>query len=479
MRPLLRWALVGAVLVAAGTATPASAASPAVVLSQGHTDAVDVRYVDGRLLLRVKDDTVSPAVDRDPADVTFQVLPAAETQVPDLDAFAFLGAPGTPVWMLPQVQDPNLLWPGWNTTSLGSGVFAGDRVSLSLVGAEGPGAVTLFDTSSLGTPNIRFRTSDGLPDRIDVPVHTHAHASWVFGAVGRYTLTFQAEATLANGTSLTTGPVDYSFVVGEITGEEEVALTVSGMAGSYRPGGTVTLQAVQTPQGPLTAYRWFAKRPGQADFEAVAGETGSTYSFTATEALDGTRYQVRLYDGEKVAATSPPVALTVAADSGGGDGSSKSITATIDPSEGALVISVDPADRAVVLPATALSANGDRWESKGALKPVTVTDTRSSRPGWTASGQLSGGFTAPDGSKFGGGHLGWTPTVAGQGSGQGVVPGPVAVPGTSGLDAGGVLATAPAGQGRGTAKLDAELKLSVPTETPAGVYSAILTLTAI
>ncbi|MEU8664062.1 choice-of-anchor M domain-containing protein, partial [Actinoplanes philippinensis] len=109
-------------------ASPALAAEQ-VTLSKGHTDAVDVHYDNGALTLKVKDDTVSPAVVRDPADVTFQVLPAAETVVPDLPAFAFLGAPGDTIWMLPQVQDAGLLWPGWNTTTLGSGVFAGDRVS--------------------------------------------------------------------------------------------------------------------------------------------------------------------------------------------------------------------------------------------------------------------------------------------------------------------------------------------------------------
>ena len=465
---------VGAVAV---TASPVSAAGT-VVLASGHTDAVDVRYTGGTLALKVKDDTVSPAVTRDPAHVTFQVLPAARTEVPDTEAFAFLGAPGTPIWMLPQVQDPALLWPGWNTTGLDAGVFSGDRVTISLVGAEGPGPVTVFDTSSLGEPNIRFRSSDGLPDTIAVPVHSHAHASWVFGAVGRYTLKFQADATLANGTKVTTGAVDYDFVVGEMPDGNAVALSVSGMAPSYQAGGQVTLQAVQTPRGALSAYQWFSKGPGGTDFTAIAGETSAAYSFTATRALDATQYQVRLYDGQEVVAVSDAVTLTVMAGTGGGD-ATKSVTASIDPAAGALVISVDPQDRAVVLPVAVLSAAGDRWESAGALKPVIVTDTRAGQPGWSASGQVAGGFSAGGGATLGGGALGWTPAVTSQGAQQGVVAGPVAEPGDIGLGGGAVLATAPSGKGRGTAKLDAELKLSVPTETAAGVYTGTLTLTAI
>lgn len=468
-RPSL-WVASGLVVCALAVPSRAMAAE-AVTLSKGHTDAVDVRYENGALTLKVKDDTVSPAVVRDPADVTFQVLPAAETTVPDLPTFAFLGAPGSRIWMLPQVQDPALLWPGWNTTTLGSGVFAGDKVTISLVGVDGPGDVTLFDTNSLGTPNIKFRSADGLPDRLDVPVHTHAHAGWVFSAPGSYTLTWQAEATRTDGTEVSTGPVPYRFVVGEAAGV--TGLAVTGMADEYQPGDPVTLQAVQTPQGALTRYQWFSKRPGDADFTAIAGETGASYGFTATRALNSTEYLVKLYDGETVAATAESVWLWVALPDET-SGASKSITATILASEGALVISVDPEDRTVALPEAVLSAGGDRWESNGALKPVTVTDTRAAKPGWTASGQVADGFRTPDGATFGGGGLAWTPTVVTQAGRQGVTAGPVAALGGS-----AILGSAPAGSGLGTAELDAALKLSVPTDTAAGTYTGTLTLTAI
>nr|WP_239168768.1 choice-of-anchor M domain-containing protein [Actinoplanes deccanensis] len=459
---------------------PPALAAEAVVLSKGHTDAVDVHYEDGALRLKVNDDTVSPSVVRDPADVTFQVLPAAETTVPDLPSFAFLGEPGSKIWMLPQVQDPALLWPGWNTTKLSSGVFAGDKVTISLVGADGPGDVTLFDTNSLGTPAIKFRSTDGLPDRLDVPVHTHAHAGWVFSQPGAYTLKFQADATLTNGAAVSTGPVDYRFVVGDRQG---LSLAVSGMADEYQAGDTVTLQAVQTPQGALTKYQWFSRKPGGDDYAPIEGETGASYSFTATRALNGTDYLVKLYDGETVAATSELVTLWVAFPPEGSS-ATKSVTATISAAEGALVLSVDPEDRSVALPAATLSASGDRWETSGALRPVTVTDTRRAKPGWTASGQVPDGFKGDDGTAFAGGYLGWTPAVTRQGGQQGVVAGPVAVPyvaGQPGTGLGGsaVLASAPAGKGLGTAELDAALKLSVPTDTAAGTYTGTLTLTAI
>nr|WP_239145460.1 choice-of-anchor M domain-containing protein [Actinoplanes couchii] len=475
-------AVIGLTLAAALFAPAPALAAEAVVLAQGHTDAIDVHYEGGALKLKVKDDTISPAVVRDPADVTFQVLPAAETVVPDLPAFAFLGSPGSKIWMLPQVQDPALLWPGWNTTTLGSGVFAGDKVTISLTGVDGPGDVTLFDTNSLGTPNIKFRSNDGLPDKLDVPVHTHAHAGWVFSAPGTYTLKFQADATLANGTKLSTGPVDYRFVVGDT--QSTVGLSITGMPeGDQQPGTAVTLQAVQSPQGSLTRYQWFSKKQGDSDYTAIEGETGAAYRFTATRALNGAEYLVKLYDGSTVVASSDPAWLWVAFPD---DSSStaKTVTATINASDGALVISVDPENRTVTLPAAALSAAGDRWESNGALQPVTVTDTRAAQPGWTVSGQVADGFRNSEGKTFAGGYLGWTPSVTTQGDQQGVIAGPVSAPYVSGqpgtgLGGSAALASAPNGKGRGTAQLDAALKLSVPTDTAAGTYTGTLTLTAI
>ncbi|MFC0508872.1 choice-of-anchor M domain-containing protein [Micromonospora costi] len=477
--------VAGAVVVAGAVLAPAVAsAAEGVVLSKGHTDAVDVHYEGGALSLKVHDDTVSPSVTRDPADVTFQVLPEAAMAVPDDPRFAFLGPAGSQVWLLPMTQDPDLLWPGWNTTTLDSGVFAGDKVRLSLVDVQGPGTVTLFTQDAFGGPIIKFRGDDGLPDAIDVPVHTHAHSNWAFSALGSYTLKFQADATLTDGTTVSTGPVDYSFVVGELSGGgPEVGLSISGMADEYQPNDTVTLNAVQTPQSERDHYHWFSRCPGTDDWTIIPGEVGASYSFTATRQLNACEYVVKLYDDDHaVVATSEPATLWVAFPPEN-PGASQSITASIDETQGSLVISVNPDDRAVVLPPAQLNPAGDRWESTGELRPVTVTDTRAGQPGWSASGQVPADFTGPDGATFSAGYLGWSPRVIAQGPGQGVVAGPEVAPysvGTGGgLGNSAALGSAASGAGRGTAQLGAGLRLSLPTETPAGTYRATLTLTAI
>jgi hypothetical protein len=160
---------------------------------------------------------------------------------------------------------------------------------------------------------------------------------------------------------------------------------------------------------------------------------------------------------------------------------SQDIVVTLEESDGALVISVDPADRVVRLPSFQLAPDASSWTSQGELRPVTVTDTRPNAAGWAASGQVTE-FTAPGGATFAANSLGWTPKVLAQSAGQGVVPGPTVAPGFptgDGLSVSQSLAFAPGGAGRGTASLGADLSLKVGTSLQPGTYQATATFTVI
>src|SRR5699024_454853 len=102
---------------------------------------------------------------------------------------------------------------------------------------------------------------------------------------------------------------------------------------------------------------------------------------------------------------------------------SEEIVATIpeDVGEGSLVISVDPEDRTVELPE--MSSLGDRLATSGELRPVTVTDSRAADPGWDVSAQVSDFAVSEGEDTFGGGFLGWSPTVESAAEGQDVTPG--------------------------------------------------------
>lgn len=125
------------------------------VLSSGHTDLIDALYENGELYAEVHDDTVEPSVTRPIHSVLAHVKPEAEIEVPPIAEYEFIGPGGSSAWLLPETQDPNLLWPGWRTTSLPDGTFEGD-VRWRLLGVDGPGRVTLFHNGVFGEP---FRSS--------------------------------------------------------------------------------------------------------------------------------------------------------------------------------------------------------------------------------------------------------------------------------------------------------------------------------
>jgi hypothetical protein len=149
--------------------------------------------------------------------------------------------------------------------------------------------------------------------------------------------------------------------------------------------------------------------------------------------------------------------------------------------QGALTLSV-PNAAPVVLPTPGLSTDGTQLVSNGAINPVTITDTRQSSPGWTASGSSTAFTNLGGGAGFASTFLGWTPGGVTNVSGtQAVTLGGVVAPTATaggGLSVPQVLATGAAGA-TGTNIVGATLNLAIPSSTTLGTYSSTLTITAI
>lgn len=204
-------AAAGLILALAGSATPAQAAP--ITLSSGHVDVLDVDYAAGGLVLTVNDGTGSTEIERDPTDVILEVPAAAKIAVPGGSDWSFLGPAGATAWVLPQSSTAGLLFAGWNTAEIPSGVVQGNSVTFRLNSVTGPGTVSVYTVSG-GTPTRLFDSSDGLPDTRAVARNTHAHANWGFTQAGTYTVTFEVTARLAStGASITTGAEAYTFTV--------------------------------------------------------------------------------------------------------------------------------------------------------------------------------------------------------------------------------------------------------------------------
>jgi putative ABC transporter-associated repeat protein len=253
---MTRWsaAVLAAATLTAATWTVTSATAVAVpnsaqrtVLNDVHTDSIDVQYADGRLALKTRVGNGSYQ-HHDPSEVIFQLRDneSARLAVPDAPEFAFLGPAGSPVWLAPQVQDPSLLFAGWDTESLAPGVFAGDAVDFHLRSVSGPGRVEIFQIDALGLPLRVFSSTDAARTTLRQGVAEHVHANWAFSALGRYKLTFEVTATTVGGAAVSSGLVDFTWYVGGINASDVIADNTTTTL-TVAPG--VTLTGVVTPAG--------------------------------------------------------------------------------------------------------------------------------------------------------------------------------------------------------------------------------------
>ncbi|MEV6377086.1 TIGR03773 family transporter-associated surface protein [Micromonospora musae] len=237
--------------------------SGAVIVNNGHVDLAS-KLAGGTLETWVKDTTESsdaryhPLVGSHSMDssdrgdtnngngAVFQVLPDAKTTVPAGDTYAFLGAPGSAIWQVSQVQQPDLLWPGWSTEEIPveatqTGVqWALDRVS-------GPGEFALYE-SGLDSADVFFNTRDGVTsaDSYLIPKNAHVHGSWAFSAEGTYCLGFTRSTTLASGQH-----VSDDFTLAVAVGQVAVRKVDPGKCFTA-PGRPDTQDVTPVPESQLT-----------------------------------------------------------------------------------------------------------------------------------------------------------------------------------------------------------------------------------
>jgi len=108
-----------------------------------------------------------------------------------------LGSAGEPLWILPQTQDPALLYLGLSTEGVSPAVFP-DGVALYLRAVQGPGHAFAWQ-AGLGGLEVRFNSRDGCDDsdRIAMPAGSHAHWNFGFTSNGVYELVFEVQGRRA------------------------------------------------------------------------------------------------------------------------------------------------------------------------------------------------------------------------------------------------------------------------------------------
>jgi surface-anchored protein len=198
-------------------------------LDLGHVD-MGPRFVDGDWTLMVHDDAVEPSVWRTLDDAVLQVRDTALLPVPDDPNYEFLGlAPGTEVHVVPQTQSPDVVWLGWNTQDPEVLEQVDRGVTMSLLGVDGPGTVTMYlQAGNLEPPDVLWSSEDDAAQPVWVGLDTHTHANWVFSEPGVYLLQVEVAADLVSGEAVTDTRT-VRFAVGEATDPDDArAATFTG-----------------------------------------------------------------------------------------------------------------------------------------------------------------------------------------------------------------------------------------------------------
>ncbi len=200
-----------------------------------HPDTVDIFHTDLNLPysgcqwnLAVSHDDLPPTPENpdgdrliDPEDALIYVNPNARFNLPSIPAgFEFIGAtPGEDFWILPQSQNPNVLWIGtqsedsmtpadlaalapWNPGDPRAGADVTSKwFRLQLVDVRGPadGHFSWWQTDFSGTPVVYMSTFDGGVTEEDV-YHEfaggHQHMNLGFTKPGLYEVDFQVSTYL-------------------------------------------------------------------------------------------------------------------------------------------------------------------------------------------------------------------------------------------------------------------------------------------
>lgn len=214
------------------TSTPTKPGAPETceakpILDAGHVD-IKATGTASELGIALKDETGAleqGTVERALDDVILAVHDNALTTRPDAVAgkdFDFLGPkPGSAerFYLLPQAQNPDIIWPGYNTQDLDYKQFDGP-VTLHFDPVNIPDGASwgMFISEGIGGANQRVLL-DSLAKKhsINTTFAAHTHANWAFSQPGIYQFDLSYSGTTTDGKKVSSTPQRLTLALGDAT----------------------------------------------------------------------------------------------------------------------------------------------------------------------------------------------------------------------------------------------------------------------
>lgn len=231
-------AIFAAIMVIAAIFMPSPFASVAnaatsnqpVMIQAGHAD-FGPTLAGGHWKIQIRDDTGDDPVWRDPENVVFKLGSSSIIPMPNDAAYNFIGEkPGTKLYVIPQTQNPDVPWLGWNTQEGGVLNELDRGAKLSLEGVSGPGKLHVYLENGNNNPQQLWDSTKGYPQNSWIETNAHTHVNWVFSKPGIYHVKLTFSGKLKNGRAVSDTRV-LNFAVGDNT-DPNAALGAGTAAGA-------------------------------------------------------------------------------------------------------------------------------------------------------------------------------------------------------------------------------------------------------
>ena len=214
-------------------------------ISVGHVD-LGPRLIDGQWRAGLRHDAESGAVWRDPNQTVLRVNDAAIMTAPDSADYPFLAdVADKPVYVVPQTQNPGVVWLGWNTQDPAVTATIDRGLTMRVGPVSGPGRAWLFlQSGTFGKP-LLLADSGAAPGDVWIDSGTHVHANWAFSAPGTYTATVTFLGTTTAGEAVAASTT-LRFAVGDAaSASEALAMAAPAASGSGSGSGAPAAGASQ------------------------------------------------------------------------------------------------------------------------------------------------------------------------------------------------------------------------------------------
>lgn len=217
------------------------------VMETGHAD-IGPKVVNGEWKILARDDSGATPVWRPVENVAFKVSDVALLDAPtDGDYTEFGAKSGDKWWVIPQTQNPDVVWLGWNTQDPAASSLMNRGATMSLqsdVHPAGGQSWVFVQDGTFGKPRVLFDGNKTGAQDTWLDVNTHVHANWVFTAAGVYLMPvkFCAQTTDTADGQEKCAQSTLRFAVGNSTSTDDAfaAQPKNSMTADMKTGDTKT-----------------------------------------------------------------------------------------------------------------------------------------------------------------------------------------------------------------------------------------------